>query len=312
MVNSLECVDDSAPDEGAELLASRLGIPGLWPLAPQSWDEDTFLGLIEVFHDLAVRPRERNMHSYSGCGWHYSAFNSDTGRRLYRWQVNRLLDTAGLGLQLAGSGQDVGRLVYVSDDARTELVERVLQTPDTGTADRVAHAITQFRGRDATEHDKRSAVITLAGVLEERRELIKAELGRKDEGALFTLANEFAVRHQRRGQQGDYDPAFLNWMVWWYLGTIEVTNRILARQDVRNASASSARRPHPRLSVAVCSISPTTTSPPRPARLTNRLRHALLHVHSALERRLGPRLDRGVAVCSAASPTPTSTPSHFC
>jgi hypothetical protein len=68
-------------------------------------------------------------------------------------------------------------------------------------------------------------VITLAGVLEERRELIKAELGRKDEGALFTLANEFAVRHQRRGQQGDYDPAFLNWMVWWYLGTIEVTNQ---------------------------------------------------------------------------------------
>jgi len=32
------------------------------------------------------------------------------------------------------------------------------------------------RGRGATDEDKRSALITLAGILEERRQLIKAEL----------------------------------------------------------------------------------------------------------------------------------------
>ena len=40
-------------------------------------------------------------------------------------------------------------------------------------------------------------------------------------------------------------------------------------------------------------------------RLTNRLRDALLHVHPALERLLGPRLDRGgVLDLIAAAPTP--------
>ena len=216
------------------MLEARLGLPGLWPLQPENWDEDSFYGLIEVFHDLAVRPRERDFHSFNGCGWHYSVFNTDTGRALYRWRINRLLERAGLRLRLAESGEDTGRLVHVTDPGRAELLDRMLTADrpgdETGVTARVRHAISLFRRRDTTEHDKRSAVIALAGILEERRELIRSDLGRKDEGALFTLANEFAIRHQRRGQQGDYDPAFLDWIFWWYLATIELTDRLLARQ----------------------------------------------------------------------------------
>lgn len=157
------CVDDYDPAAESALLAARLGIPDLWPLQPDAWDEDTFYGLIEVFHDLAVRPRKRNMHSYNGCGWHYSAFATDTGRTLYRLKVNKLLESAGVELRLAGDGEDLGRLVRVVDHARTDLIERVLATPDPAVASRVEHAIALFRGRDATEHDKRSAAITLAG-----------------------------------------------------------------------------------------------------------------------------------------------------
>lgn len=190
--------------------------------------------LIEVFHDLAVRPRERHFHDHGGCGWHYGVFNTDSGRALYRWRINRLLDRAGVRLRLADAGEDAGRLVRVTDPGRADLLDRALTTDrpddDTGVAERVRHAVSLYRRRDSTEHDKRSAVIVLSGILEERRELIRAEVGRKDEGALFTLANEFAVRHQRRGQQGDYDPAFLDWMFWWYLGTIELTETILARR----------------------------------------------------------------------------------
>ncbi|MCF7547355.1 hypothetical protein [Pseudonocardia sp. WMMC193] len=228
-----DCVDADPVDE-ADVLEARLGMPGLWPLQPENWDADTFYGLIEVFHDLAVRPRERWFHSYNGCGWHYSVFNTDTGRALYRWQINRLLERAGLPLRLAESGEDIGRLVHVTDPGRAELLDRALTREriddDTGVTARVRHAISLFRRRDTTEHDKRSAVIALAGILEERRDLIRAELGRKDEGALFALANEFAIRHQRRGQQGDYDPAFLDWIFWWYLGTVELTEAILTRQ----------------------------------------------------------------------------------
>jgi hypothetical protein len=27
------------------------------------------------------------------------------------------------------------------------------------------------------------------------------------------------------------DPAFLEWIFWWYLATIELTDQIIARQD---------------------------------------------------------------------------------
>lgn len=225
------CVDD--PD-GVDIdpnmvLAERLGVPDLWPLRPDQWDTDTFYDLIEVFHDLAARPRRRHWHSWNNCGWHFNGFATDIGRAVYRWRVNELLATGGIELRLADNGEDIGRLVHSVDDARTDLVRQVLDTPEPDIAGRVQHAITLFRGRASTTHDKRSAVLTLAGVLEERRELIREQIGRSDEGALFRIANDFAIRHQRRGQQADYDPMFLDWIFWWYLATVELTDRLIAR-----------------------------------------------------------------------------------
>ena len=50
---------------------------------------------------------------------------------------------------------------------------------------------------------KRSAVVALAGILEERRSLLADELLTKDEGALFQIANKFGIRHQRADQRDD-------------------------------------------------------------------------------------------------------------
>ena len=95
--------------------------------------------------------------------------------------------------------------------------------------DEVGHAVALFRSRDADIASKRSAIVALAGVLENRRELIKTSLLRKDEGALFELANEFDLRHRKPDQRGDYDEAFLDWIFYWYLATVELTDRVLAR-----------------------------------------------------------------------------------
>ncbi len=236
------CVDDQDPpdpDPAAEL-EKRLGLPGLWPLAAGEWDEVIFYGLIEVYHDLVARPRVRHLHSYAGCGWHYSQFSVTAGREVYRWKVNELLKAAGIGYALAGTGEDVGRLVATYNDGRSGLIDNVLANGRPGTAGQVAHAVALFRSRTAGAEYKRSAILTLAGVLEERRQLIKAELGTADEGALFQIANKFAIRHQRAGQQTDYDPAFLDWIFWWYLATVELTDRIISRQE-----GSSAWEPAP-------------------------------------------------------------------
>jgi hypothetical protein len=109
------------------------------------------------------------------------------------------------------------------------MTERALATPDAAERDEVAHAVALFRGRGATREDKRSAVVALARVLEHRRALLKDALFSKDEGALFGIANAFDLRHHNAEQRGDYDEAFLDWVFWWYLGTVELTTRLLAR-----------------------------------------------------------------------------------
>jgi hypothetical protein len=105
-------------------------------------------------------------------------------------------------------------------------------------ARQVAHAIALFRKRDATEQDERSAILALAQVLEERRQLLKTSLFSDDEGALFIIANRFDLRHSNERQHTDYDPAFREWAFWWYLATVELTDRLLARQSEQAAAAA--------------------------------------------------------------------------
>lgn len=228
------CVDDHnfCPPDPSGQLENDLGVAGLWPLQRSrlQWDNDIFFDLVEVLHDLVARPRSRSFHNYSGCGWHYSEFAIEPARRLYRWEINRLLERSTLAFRLAEGGEDVGRLVAVTDDARAELVSAVVERGD-ASGDRVRHALALFRARGAGDLDKRSAIVTLAGVLEERRDLLKEQLTRKDEGALFQIANEFALRHQGSSQRADYDVAFLDWVFWWYLATIELSDRLIERTD---------------------------------------------------------------------------------
>lgn len=115
------------------------------------------------------------------------------------------------------------------------MVHRVLATPDNHDRAATQHAIALFRGRAANREERRSAVLALARVLEDRRELIESQLGKKDEGALFfRIANEFDLRHRGvsgrgREQYADYDDAFLDWIFWWYLATVDLTDKLLAR-----------------------------------------------------------------------------------
>lgn len=60
----------------------------------------------------------------------YFDFATDIGRALYRWRVNELLGSGGSELRLAEDGEDIGRLVRVVDDARSDLVAEVQHSPD--------------------------------------------------------------------------------------------------------------------------------------------------------------------------------------
>jgi hypothetical protein len=232
------CVDDPGPAIAPDHVISgeierRTGIAEAWPPRPwvgDGWSEDEFYDLIEVVHDLLARPRSRRLHDYNGCGWHYSNFAAAPARELYRARVNALLARYNVDLRLAEAGEDAGRLVHIPGDDRVELLTRAMDAATGEDRDIVAHAIARFRSRSATREDKRSACIALAGLLEQRRDLVKTELLSKDEGALFQIANQFMIRHRNADQRGDYDEAYLDWLFWIYLATVELTDRLAARE----------------------------------------------------------------------------------
>lgn len=138
--------------------------------------------------------------------------------------MNQLLDTTSFDFRLAETGEDTGRMVRRVPNGLGRLMDEVVA--DAAVEDPEAHAISLFRKRGATREDRRSAVVALAGILEERRELLKDRLLTKDEGALFEIANNFDLRHRKADQRSDYNAEFLEWIFYWYLATVHLTKRL--------------------------------------------------------------------------------------
>ncbi|GAA3815590.1 hypothetical protein [Cellulomonas soli] len=230
------CVDAHADHDrqGALALSDLMGSEEAWPPQLFLTTDDHIYTVVEAVHHLIARPRDRRWHSY-GKEWDYSDFARPAGQAVYRWRVNTLLERYGTSLRL----DSTGFLVETTNDPRDELIEAIQQEPSAPNADQLRHAVDLFRRRGATREDKRSAVVALAGILEEHRTLLEQELLTKDEGALFEIANRFGVRHQRADQHPDYDDAYLDWLFWWYLATVDLLKHLLRRgepQDGRGGS----------------------------------------------------------------------------
>lgn len=226
------CVDhDSEGGSSPQLeLGTRVGKPDLWVTADVDWSESDLCDFVEVFHDLAARPTRGWFHDYDNCGFHPTCFSRKSGQALYRWRINRLLEATSLDLRIADDGEDVGRMIRVAPTGVGTLTHAVLDSVPLSNREEVFHAIALYRARGSGREQQRSAIVSLAGVLEQRRALLKAELLRKDEASLFEIANRFDLRHRREDQCADYDDAFLEWIFYWYLATVHLTNQLIDRQ----------------------------------------------------------------------------------
>jgi hypothetical protein len=225
--------DGQLGSDPAEEIHRLLGRDGLWPIPAHCNDYslDDLCDVVEFLADHVRRPMTSRIHSYGGCGLHFDDFDPVQGLRVYRWRTNTLLAQSDLGLVLDEDGRLEKTAPETVEDLVTEVRARTA-TVHAVDANEIAHALSRFRHRGASALDRRHAVIALAGVLERRRALVKQELLRKDEGALFQLANEFGVRHQNANQRTDYDEQpYLEWIFYWYLATINLTDRIISGQD---------------------------------------------------------------------------------
>jgi hypothetical protein len=226
-----ECVDGDGwgvlGEHPAEAVHAALGRDGLWPIGSlhQQYGTDELLDVVEFLADHVRRPTRSWVHGFGDCGRHFDGFDHHRGLQVYRWRINDILHRSTLRVTLG----EHGRLERTAPAGVEELVEAAPVVKGVHAADgaELAHALEQFRARGASVLDRRHAVVTLAGILERRRGLLKDELLSKDEGALFRIANGFAIRHQRADQRSDYhSELYLEWIFYWYLATIHLTNRI--------------------------------------------------------------------------------------
>ncbi len=198
--------------------------------------EDKVFDLIEYFHghvSEGIEDHERSsLHTWEGCGWHYGAFDPAPAQALFRQRMNRTLTKYRGGFRINQDGQ----IEHTADEGLDQLIDAVLPTKDPDIAQRVAGAIALYRNRGRTEEDLRLAVRELFDVLEQLRPEVKAEMLKGDEGALFSIANNFTIRHLNEKQKGNYDSAIWHqWMFYVNLSTIHVITRLMNRKGGRQA-----------------------------------------------------------------------------
>lgn len=231
------CPDNAQSWEAdpSEAISRAIQVEVTWPLDESylSLPDDVFYSVIEYFHDQARRPRTRSTHDFGECGFDYHDHDRLSGEAVYRWRVNGLLEQHGIELRLGKSGSERGRLIRHADlgldDFAQELIDTAVETDD----EKIASNISLYRNRSANIHDRRAAVGQLAGYLEKRRQTFKnVQFTKGDEGALFNIFNNFALRHDNAIQQDDYGDEYLDWIFWTTLAGI----RLLKQVDDRGES----------------------------------------------------------------------------
>ncbi|MDH2442395.1 hypothetical protein QDR37_00390 [Amnibacterium sp. CER49] len=224
-----ECVDNPTDyDRVTQSIQEATHMKMTWPLSEADVDfmeDPTVFTLIEFFHDSAQRPRTATFHEYGECGPHYHDPDRAAGGAVYRWRMNEVLARHDVPLRLGQRGAERGRLVRHFGSGLDALAEA--QASDSSAAPTAtAEAVRLYRERDASLPQKRSALNLLAGELERQRKELRTAVHSKDESALFDIANNYAIRHQRDGQRTDYSEDYLDWVFWSFLATVNLMARL--------------------------------------------------------------------------------------
>jgi len=203
----------------------------LWPIQDEfmEYSEDDLFDVIEFLYDCVSKPVDGWYHQYGGCGWHYHTFDQETGRREFRAEINDLLRDYKDGYELS----EAGEILALAEHGLEPLLQAQLPEYDPENVEtRVNAAILKFRRYRSSLDDRRDAVRALADVLEFLRPKLKKVLNRKDESALFEIANKFAIRHHDKRQMTNYDkPIWYSWMFYFYLATIHSSLMLIKKHE---------------------------------------------------------------------------------
>lgn len=206
----------------------------LWPIQDkyQMYSEEDIFDLIEFFFSKVSSPQFGPYASFY-CGYcqeeHSMTFHREEGIQEYLNEMNAILALYEKPHELTQEGMVVVRPEYGFD----KIFKAEIPTEDERIIDKVNSAVSRFRRHGSSIDDRKHAVRDLADILESVRGDIKKLLSKKDDQALFDIANNFGIRHMNSKQKDDYDPVWLSWMFYFYLSTIHT---VLRRTKDQNCS----------------------------------------------------------------------------
>lgn len=197
---------------------------GLWPIenVGHSYSEDDFFDVMEFLYQHVSKPVDGTHHDWNGCGMHWETFNKSEGQAIFREKANAVLNHYLNAFELSENGE----VLHRPEVGFEQIFEADIPSADKNVTERVHAATLRYRRHGSTLDDRRQAVRDLADVLEYLRPRMKSILSSADEKDLFSIANQFGIRHHNDKQKTAYDAAlWLSWMFYFYLSTIHVVLR---------------------------------------------------------------------------------------
>jgi len=194
--------------------------------------EDNIFDTIEFLYDHVSQPGEK-VDMTSDTVFHYvdyDHYDDKAGRTEFRQKANDFLRDYKPGYELA---QD-GHIQAIGTEGLQYIIDAEIPAYDEANVDgKVRNAVAKWRSRHSTLVEKKEAIRELADVFEwlKKDEGLANVLDKKDDSAIFDIANSFAIRHHNTRQKANYDKAiWYSWMFHFYLATYHAVIRLLLKE----------------------------------------------------------------------------------
>ena len=211
---------------------------GFAPFPLHSWSPDDILedNIFDTFEflfdhiskpgDLVTMVSETNF-SYED----YESYDQDTGQRNFSHMANVALRDYGVGYELTLDG----KILAIGNEGLGQILKAEIVEYDEQNVDgKVRSAILKWRNRSLSWKARREAIRDLSDVFEwlkSNKDLEKV-IKRKDDAALFNIANNFAIRHHAPKQIDNYEKEiWYPWIFHFYLATYHATIRLLKKYE---------------------------------------------------------------------------------
>ncbi|KYC92458.1 hypothetical protein [Bacillus amyloliquefaciens] len=183
-----------------------------------AYTEEDIFDLIELFYDYVSKP------IISG-----SKYDKASGQLEYRNEMNFILKNYDSGYELT----EEGYIRELIDNGLENLIDSQYEFDDDKDSEEIVKKATKkFFHYNADDTDKKSAILEIAGLLENLRESNKLHFAKKDESDLFNLLNNFNLRHNNPNQQTKYEKnIFYPWVFFNLLSALDAALKLLNRKE---------------------------------------------------------------------------------